>query len=65
MVLPSPVHWPEPRQLIPRPLARGIAARALRTVAVVKCMVVFGFCWNEVFLLGTDWNQKCEAMSMY
>ena len=50
-VPPSPVHPPEPLQLIPRPLARGIAARALRTVAVVKCMIFVRYSEMESFQL--------------
>ena len=46
MVLLLPMQAPEPRQLIPRPVARGIAARALRKVAVVKSML--RFCYSEM-----------------
>ena len=38
MVLLADIQPPEPLQLIPKPLTRGAAARALRMVAVVKCI---------------------------
>ena len=40
MVLLLPVQPDEPLQLIPKPLARGIAVKALRMAAVEKCIVV-------------------------
>ena len=63
MVLLLPMQLPEPLQLIPRPLARGTAARALRTVAVVKCMFVYGYSEIKAFwwVMSSRMKGWCDA----
>ena len=44
MVVLQQPQFDEPRQFIPKQLARGTAARALRMVPVVKCILL---CWYD------------------